>query len=257
MKQNNCELLRFRKFFKLLSILTLIMCMVLPGLGQKAEKININNNMPNRISMNVTIAKQTQGATFGEKVNAGLQAAGSAVAQGASPLGAALPGGSIISAALSKVDSETMEWQVKNQGNGFTLPENIEPGEYNLSIVVASGTGTNDLLRTRIRLGVLLGEQGNMAVVSSVSGLSGGAGGGAAAASYAATGKVGLKPAKETGNTGSPGQPEKSAEMQVAENYYSIYINGVEYALVKAKSSRTNAKISHDPAKSIINNMKK
>jgi hypothetical protein len=28
--------------------------------------------MPNRISMNVTVAKQTQGATFGEKVNAGI-----------------------------------------------------------------------------------------------------------------------------------------------------------------------------------------
>ena len=33
---------------------------------------NINNNMPNRISMNVTVPKQTQGATFGEKVNAGM-----------------------------------------------------------------------------------------------------------------------------------------------------------------------------------------
>ena len=30
--------------------------------------------MPNRISMNVTVPKQTQGATFGEKVNAGLHA---------------------------------------------------------------------------------------------------------------------------------------------------------------------------------------
>jgi len=37
-----------------------------------------------RISMNVTVGKQTQGATFGEKVNAGLHAAGSAVAQGSS-----------------------------------------------------------------------------------------------------------------------------------------------------------------------------
>jgi hypothetical protein len=207
--------------------------------------------------MNVTIAKQTQGATFGEKINAGLHAAGGALAQGAALVGAVLPGGSIISAALLKVDSEEVEWQVKNQGNGFTLPENIEPGEYNLSIVVASGTGTNDLLRTRIRLGVLSGEQGNMAVVSSVSSLSGSAGGGAAAASYAATGKVASKPAKETGNTGGPGQSEKSTEIQVAENYYSIYINGVEYALVKAKSSPINAKVSHDPAKSIINNMKK
>lgn len=43
-----------------------------------------NNTMPNRISMNVTVPKQTQGATFGEKVNAGLHAAGSALAQGAS-----------------------------------------------------------------------------------------------------------------------------------------------------------------------------
>lgn len=45
---------------------------------------NINNSMPNRISMNVTVPKQMQGATFGEKVNAGLHAAGSAISQGAS-----------------------------------------------------------------------------------------------------------------------------------------------------------------------------
>ncbi len=38
--------------------------------------------MPNRISMNVTVPKQTQGATFGEKVNQGLQAAGSHVISG-------------------------------------------------------------------------------------------------------------------------------------------------------------------------------
>lgn len=37
-----------------------------------------------RISMNVTVPKQTQGATFGEKVNQGLHAAGSALSQGAS-----------------------------------------------------------------------------------------------------------------------------------------------------------------------------
>ncbi len=37
------------------------------------EKVNnINGGMPNRISMNVTVPKQTQGATFGEKVNAEL-----------------------------------------------------------------------------------------------------------------------------------------------------------------------------------------
>ena len=50
-----------------------------------ASGINgINGGMPNRISMNVTVSKQTQGATFGEKVGSGLHAAGSAIQQGAS-----------------------------------------------------------------------------------------------------------------------------------------------------------------------------
>lgn len=48
-----------------------------------AKTADLNAGMPNRISMNVTVPKQTQGATFGEKVNQGLHAAGNAVAQGA------------------------------------------------------------------------------------------------------------------------------------------------------------------------------
>lgn len=49
------------------------------------NKLNtLNNSMPNRISMNVTVPKQTQGATFGEKVNQGLHAVGSIISQGAS-----------------------------------------------------------------------------------------------------------------------------------------------------------------------------
>ena len=108
------------------------------------------NEAGETISMNVTIGKQTQGATFGEKVNAGrinvtlveggciilfpdngfrvnsknktitalstnehadfgekvnagLHAAGGALAQGTSLLGGALPGGAVISAAVSSV----------------------------------------------------------------------------------------------------------------------------------------------------------
>lgn len=41
-------------------------------------------NYSTRMSTNMSVPKQTQGATFGEKVNAGLHAAGSAVSQGAS-----------------------------------------------------------------------------------------------------------------------------------------------------------------------------
>ncbi|MBI5372827.1 MAG: carboxypeptidase regulatory-like domain-containing protein [Sphingobacteriales bacterium] len=49
-----------------------------------AYQAALNGTMPNRISTNVTVPKQTQGTTFGEKVNAGLHAAGGALAQGAS-----------------------------------------------------------------------------------------------------------------------------------------------------------------------------
>lgn len=42
-------------------------------------KAKLDGGMPNRISMNTTVPKQTQGATFGEKVNQGLQAAGSLI----------------------------------------------------------------------------------------------------------------------------------------------------------------------------------
>jgi hypothetical protein len=63
------------------------------------------NQMPNRISMNVTTPKQTQGATFGEKVASGLHAAGSVVSQGAQLVGGALPGGQVLSAAVSSVSA--------------------------------------------------------------------------------------------------------------------------------------------------------
>ena len=59
--------------------------------------------MPSRISMNVSIGRQSQGTTFGEKVNLGLQQAGAVLAEGATLIGGALPGAGIISAAVSSV----------------------------------------------------------------------------------------------------------------------------------------------------------
>ena len=60
------------------------------------------NTGPGRISTNVTVPKQTQGATFGEKVNQGLHASGGALSQGASTVGASVPGGAVISARCAK-----------------------------------------------------------------------------------------------------------------------------------------------------------
>jgi hypothetical protein len=135
---------------------------------------NINNGMPNRISMNVTVPKQTQGATFGEKVNAGLHSAGgsyvvfpnkqaflitqnkvaemtssevakvnaglhatgSALAQGASLVGGALPGGAVISAAVSSYGNGKVIWQVRDAGNEFKMPSNLSDGEYELALTM-------------------------------------------------------------------------------------------------------------------------
>jgi hypothetical protein len=54
----------------------------------------------------MTILSKTAHTSFGEKVNAGLHAAGGALAQGASLLGGALPGGAVISAAVSSVSTK-------------------------------------------------------------------------------------------------------------------------------------------------------
>lgn len=192
-----------------------------------ASGINgISNGMPNRISMNVTVPKQTQGATFGEKVNAGLHAAGGAVAQGAalslviecgqaacvvmlpdgggyradlqrrrvevlksnktgdpdanaaraigqgaSLVGGALPGGSIVSAALTAVSAPSRpgsgaaasDAATGRAGGRASLPSHIEgaaidvleplsEGDYALTLVVEKATsGLKDTLKTQVR----------------------------------------------------------------------------------------------------------
>lgn len=180
--------------------------------AQESEKLNpISNGMPNRISMNVTVAKQTQGATFGEKVksgkinvtlvddgcvilfssgegyrvsstnksivelspdeartfgervNQGLHAAGSALAQRTATLGAALPGGAIISAAVSSVGNlaggagggaaatsyaRTKSKVYKIQDADANTTMELFDGEYELNFVMV-----RDTLKTQVRIG--------------------------------------------------------------------------------------------------------
>jgi len=189
-----------------------------------SDKINqVNNSMPNRISMNVTVPKQTQGATFGEKVNAGkinvtlieggcivlfpdnmgyrvntsrktikplsksqskefgekvnqgLHAAGGALASGASLLGGALPGGTVISAAVSSVstmaggsggggaaasyaatgrmvnpDTGKTTWKINDADVDTVL--DLPDGDYVLEFVIAekATSGQKDTLKTQV-----------------------------------------------------------------------------------------------------------
>ena len=144
-----------------------------------ASGINgINNGMPNRISMNVTVARQTQGASFGEKVNAGLHAAGSAVSQGAS-LSIAIECGQ---AACMIVLPDGEGYRADLQRRRVEVLKSNKTGDPGAN--AARGAGQSASLVG----GPLPGGSIVSAAVSSVGNLAG-SGGGAAAASYAATGR--------------------------------------------------------------------
>lgn len=154
--------------------------LVVLGTAQASGVNGINNNgMPNRISMNVTVPKQTQGATFGEKVNAGLHAAGSAVAQGT---------------------PATIMVECGQAACVVTLPDGsgyrADLQRRRVEVLKSNKTGDPDANAARgiskgasLLGGALPGGSILSAAVSSVGNLAGG-GGGAAAASYAATGRM-------------------------------------------------------------------
>ena len=184
-------------------ILALIVSSVVCSFAQTDKSVNnINGSMPNRISMNVTVPKQTQGATFGEKVqsgisngacfvlfpnnqafgvnsggnkvtllsgsetskvNAGLHAAGGALASGAALVGGALPGGAVISAAVSSVGGGQVFWQVRNAGNEFKMPSTLKDGEYELSVTMDAGS--KDAAKIELVFGLLV-EKGTYKVVA-------------------------------------------------------------------------------------------
>jgi hypothetical protein len=149
--------------------------------AHSASGINgINGGMPNRISMNVTVARQTQGATFGEKVNAGLHAAGGALSQGASlRIDIACDGRTCL----------------------ITFPDGQSVRADLQALVLAPADGR---VAPPAALGGMVPGAGIVsAAVSSVSAL-GGAAGGAAAASYAATGRMAGAPASLPTRTVAP-----------------------------------------------------
>ena len=67
--------------------------------------VHLDGASPARISTNFTVGNQTQNKSFGEKVNIGLQQGANAIASGASLLGSVIPGGAIVSAAVSSVST--------------------------------------------------------------------------------------------------------------------------------------------------------
>lgn len=216
---------------------------------EKSSINNINNGMPNRISMNVTVPKQTQGATFGEKVNAGIINV------------SLVEGGCIVLFPDKKgyrvnTSKKTIKELSKREYAGFG--EKVNQGLHAAGGALAQGAS--------LLGGALPGGAVISAAVSSVSSLAGGAGGGAAAASYAATGMI-VNP-----DTGKPTwqvkDDETDAIMDLPDGEYELVFVVVEKATsglkdtlktqVRIGFSKTNnvLKTKHDTAKNSVGNIR-
>ena len=164
-----------------------VVAVLLASPAAVANGINgINGSMPSRLSMNVTVARQTQGKTFGEKVNAGLHAAGSALSQGASAsainidcaaesCAIVFPGGDGVRADLAALRLTPL---ARTERPSMDAP--VDRRESTSGGAIAQGAS--------LLGGAMPGAGIVSAAVSSVGGMA--HAGGAASASYAATGRA-------------------------------------------------------------------
>lgn len=88
---------------------------------------------PARISTNLSIERQTPKRDFGDRMKAGLDTVGGTLANGASVVGGLVPGGAILSAAVSSVG------QLGNHGSGAASSQYAANGVVN----IGGGGGVN------------------------------------------------------------------------------------------------------------------
>jgi hypothetical protein len=189
-----------------------------------AAASGINGGMPNRISMNVTVPKQTQGATFGEKANAGLHAAGSAVASGASLVVEC--GAAACALALPDGTGYLADLQA------LTLAP-LDPAQ---GTALRKGTGTAG---ASLLGGALPGGSVISAAVSSVGALAGGSG--AAAASYAATGRAAAPPAPTALTTQARDDGGLDVVEPLVDGDYAVTLDVLRPAAASGRGARAPA----------------
>ena len=195
---------------------------------------NINGGMPNRISMNVTVPKQTQGATFGEKVNTGKINV------------TLVEGGCVVlfpsneGYRINTADKSINELS-RNECQAFG--EKVNQGLHAAGGALASGAS---LLGGALPGGAIIS-----AAVSSVGNLAGGAGGGAASASYAATGKM-IKP--NSGRTVQKIQDDESdAVLELQDGEYELAFVIVEKATSGLKDTlKTQVRIGFSVENGVV-----
>lgn len=172
--------------------------------NQKSNINGINNGMPNRISMNVTVAKQTQGAIFGEKVNSGKINV------------TLVEGGCVVlfpSNEGYRINTADKSINELSKSECKTFGEKVNQGLQAAGGALSQGAS--------LLGGAMPGGSVISAAVSSVGNLAGGAGGGAAAASYAATGRI-----------NKPDSGKQVLKIQDSENDAVFELANGEYELV-------------------------
>lgn len=119
------------------------------GKGDVAKSVNnINNSMPNRISMNVTVPKQTQGSTFGEKVNAGMAGAGMR-AQNNNTVRSNRTDNALVIADLD--GDGQMESSILNFNGEVATITITTPGAAS-KVVEKATSGLKDVIKTQVRM---------------------------------------------------------------------------------------------------------
>ncbi len=96
-----------------------------------------SSTSPVRQSTNLTIDRQTPKTDFGDRVKFGLEAAAGAVAQGAAIAAPFVPGGAIVSAAVSSVSQ--MSAAANNLGGGSG--GGVVSAQYASGVQTVGGTG--------------------------------------------------------------------------------------------------------------------
>jgi hypothetical protein len=93
---------------------------------------------PVRISTNLTIERQTPKTDFGDRLRAGMETVGGIIASGAAVAAPFVPGGAIVSAAVSSVT--TMGGQLAGAGGQASVAQQYASGVVGLG---GGGTGIN------------------------------------------------------------------------------------------------------------------
>lgn len=97
------------------------------------------DQVPARISTNLSVPKQSQGMEFGQRLQAGLQNAGGALATGVGLIGGNIPGGGILSAAVSSVAG--MGGGASSASYAATGMVNVGSGSGGINTTVGGGAG--------------------------------------------------------------------------------------------------------------------